>query len=135
MNENKCIFYGTLRKPMYNYMRFLNRFGIANLYHEKTINIPGFDLYDLGPYPAAKPSSNSSLLVVDLFSVSDQVFKEIFTMESDAGYYEDLTNIDNQAYSIFLYNSEIDKDLLIQSGDWVSHYRKLKTNSTIHSNY
>lgn len=132
MKTNRCIFYGSLRKPMHNYMRFLNRYGIVSIFHEKTICIPGYDLYDLGPYPAAIPNSKGSLMTVDLFSISDQVYKEICYMELDAGYYEDIINIDNKMYNIFLYKGEIDRCKIIDSGDWISHYRKRKPDLAIY---
>lgn len=104
---------------MYNHARFVDAFGEESMKYEKTTQIPGFKLYNLGSYPAAVQSSNEFSIIIDLFSLSDKVYDSIKRMEHGAGYYEDLINIDDEQYSIFLFHeSDITNEKLVNSGDW-----------------
>lgn len=119
---NKCCFYGSLRKPMYNYERFVNFYGTDSMIYEITTKIPGFELYDLGDYPAAIKTFEDTNIVVDLFSLSDECYKSIQYMESFAGYHEDTVYINDESYSIFLFQKEkLNEKKLIELGDWLMY--------------
>jgi gamma-glutamylcyclotransferase (GGCT)/AIG2-like uncharacterized protein YtfP len=93
------------------------------------MTLPGFRLYELGssfPYPAAIRTSNiEDKIIVDIFNLSDTLFKNIEYMERDAGYHEDLVCINNEMHSIFLFNEDkIRLTNYISSGDWIMHFSK-----------
>lgn len=124
----KCCFYGSLRKPMYNYERFVIRYGIDSFKHMKTIKLKGFKLYDLnGSYPCATESFDNSEIIADLFNLSDVAYKSIKSMEQGAGYYEHSINIDDNMYVIYLMKENlISPETLIKSGDWITYYNNKK---------
>lgn len=130
---NKCCFYGSLRKPLYNYQRFIKMYGRDAMIYEKTTQIPGYRLYSLGQYPAAIQTFDQSIIAVDLFEVSDEAYNSIQYMELGAGYEEQFVNIDDSMYSIFLYDERfIENKNLIESGDWVKD--SLYNEQKIHHN-
>lgn len=118
---NNCCFYGSLRKPMYNYKRFIEYYGENSIIYKMTTKIPGFELYDIsGNYPAAIKSYNDKEMVVDLFSISDSAYDSIQYMEKSAGYYEDTVCINDEFYSIFLFHKEkLQNKQPIELGDWL----------------
>jgi gamma-glutamylcyclotransferase (GGCT)/AIG2-like uncharacterized protein YtfP len=125
----KCVFYGTLRRPDYNYQRMVNLFsyGPKSYLYIRTQRIRGFEMYDLGSYPAIKHAEESKSIVVDIFEISDRAHNYIHCMETGAGYYEDEIYIDNFLCKIFVYKYPTNQSPVIESGDWISH-RKLNPN-------
>lgn len=116
----KCAFYGSLRKPMYNYERFIERFGLDSMHYKKTVKIEGYELYDLGAYPGIQNAEKHKTIVVDLFEVTEDVYNVIYDMESGANYYEDDVFIDSGIYKIFIYLGKVSPEDLVKSGDWFS---------------
>lgn len=117
----KCCFYGSLRRPLYNYERFVSLYGIEQIKYIKTIRIPHFKLYDLGYYPAVVRTSQDCNIVVDLFDVGEMAFTAIKHMELGAGYNLELVNIDGENYNIFTFEEvQLKRCNLITSGDYLS---------------
>lgn len=136
-NKIKCAFYGSLRKPMYNYIKFLQTYGQQSMFYKKTITIDGYELYDLGSYPGIKDAKPSKKIVVDLFEISEDVYNSIHDMEIQAGFYEDDIIVDEFSYKIFPYAGRICERSLVISGDWVKeHYNlnkaKLRQNDNVY---
>lgn len=108
--------YGTLREGHYNFDRFEGVKKIA------TINIDGYQLYDLGAYPMILPDENAKNLVVDLLEVSEQTKGFIDRMEIGAGYKLEshTVNIDGQDYTatLYVYKSNNGSYEQIESNDY-----------------
>jgi gamma-glutamylcyclotransferase (GGCT)/AIG2-like uncharacterized protein YtfP len=117
----KCCFYGSLRRPLYNYERFVNLYGEQEMQYKKTIRIPNFKLYDLGYYPAVVRTEEECTVVVDLFDIGESAFTAIKYMELGAGYNLQLVNIDGENYNIFCFEpSQLKHCNLIPSGDYLN---------------
>lgn len=132
-NTIRCAFYGSLRRPMYNYERFIQAYGKESILYKKTIILQGYELYDLGPYPGIKNAESSKTIVVDLFDVGKEVYDRIYSMETGANFYEDDVMIDNISYKIFPYLGKTYEYNLIESGDWLKkelNNYKTETNGT-----
>lgn len=113
----KCAFYGSLRKGMYNYDRFLRMFGKESMKFLETVEVSGFSLKDLSFYPAAVKEEGSRI-VVDLFEVSKQCYQTVQHMELGAGYYEDELKVQSESYKIFLMKNWSGSET-VPGGDWV----------------
>lgn len=123
MSEQKvfnCAFYGSLRRPMYNWKRMIERFGKDSMQYLRTVNLYGYEMYSVNSsYPAILDSSKDHRIVVDLFRVTEPVYNAIRIMEIGAGYYEDFVEFETQEYVIFPYSLKLYEENLIPSGDWV----------------
>lgn len=75
------IVFGSLRKHSSRGYNF-NRCGRQE--YIKTLKLKGFDLYDLGPYPAV--CRGDGILTCELHEVDDATFRRIDRMEIGAGY-------------------------------------------------
>lgn len=130
----KCAFYGSLRKPMYNYSRFIKTYGLDSMRYKKTVKINGYELYNLGAYPGIKLTEKDKTIIVDLFEVTQDVYEVIYGMESGANYYEDDVIIDDTPYKIFIYLGWVSPSSLIESGDWLSqnNFNNLKNKTNDH---
>lgn len=117
----KCVFYGSLRKPLYNYIRFLNVFGIDSIHYKRTTYIHGYELYSLGDFPGVKNGEVQKKIVVDLFEVTEEVYDTIRDMELSSGYYEDEIDFECQIHKIFIYKGKVNESQLVESGDWLKY--------------
>lgn len=108
--------YGSLRKHSergYNFNRFQGQEFI------KKVTLDGYELYDLGPYPAL--TEGNGKVVFELHSIEDDSFKCIQYMEQGAGYTEKKVNVDGIEASIFVWPKrriEACKAPRVESGDW-----------------
>ena len=108
--------YGTLRQGMYNNNRFPMEF-----MRQRTI--PGFKLYDLGPYPMVIFTGNEEDRVVfDIFHVTKRTKESIDAMEVGAGYsimtipvWEDLDA------DVYIYDRVPEYAREVASGDYVKY--------------
>lgn len=123
MEGIKCAFYGSLRKDMYNYERFISVYGKESMIYKKTLPVYGLELYDLGYYPAAiRTTDTKKFVIIDLFYVDREAFSAIQNMEINAGYCYDQLRIEGDTYSIFLYgDNKLPKYSEIVSGDYYKH--------------
>lgn len=104
--------YGTLKKGFYNNSRFKNNY-------IETAKIDGYQLYDLGPYPAVIRDENAKDLVVDVLEVDDNEKQAIDRMEQGAGYHLETVNINGRNCTIYTFT----KKMLIYHGG-----KKVETN-------
>lgn len=131
MTRTRCAFYGSLRRPMYNYRRMRLTFGIDSMNYLKTINLNGFEMYLVNPqYPGIIHSDIDKSIVVDLFDIDEDAFFQIKQMEESAGYYEDDIIVDGKKCVIFPYALSTDANELIKSGDWLEFVNR-QTNTII----
>ena len=126
MPLNKICVYGTLRRHQANYTKIIGRYGLDEFRYKRTLDIPGFLMYDLIYYPAVQRSGNpSDKIIVELFDASDAVYLYIKDMEIGAGYTEDTVCIGDVFYSIYLLN-DMDDRIPIDGGDWLKHLNNLE---------
>lgn len=133
--KNFILSYGTLRKndtganqsnnsnrrKIYNF----DRFGAGTQKYLKTLRLPGFSLYSLGPYPTI--SEGPDEITVELHEITDsRAMSGIRGMEGGAGYLEKNIEVENDgetiSATIFYYPKErLSARVLaaqIKSGDW-----------------
>ena len=120
-----ALFYGSLRAKPEGAKQFYNfgRFGKGTQVYINTLTLEGYELYDLGPYPAVCEGEGS--IVVELHRVDSLAFSLIGRMEKGAGYFEKKVKVDDAEASIYLMLKE---DLIyggakrIITGDWADKH-------------
>jgi len=116
--RERFIVYGSLRPGEFNFERFSQ-----HLRHVEDTSVSGYDLYDLGPYPAAVSSSNKdSRIEVSVIEADAHVAPIIRMMEEGAGYTP--KNIAGLG-TIFVYPHE--EGIRIPSGNWRDRHKNRKT--------
>ena len=113
-------FYGSLRMGMDNYFTYK-----SGLEYIETTRISGFELYSLGEYPyAVKTQNPSSSMVIEIFRILDSETKQrIHELEISADYFFDLIEVGRRKVGIYLFKLP-GNDIRVESGDWVTFYRK-----------
>ena len=109
------LFYGSLRKGHYNFGRF-------NQKYIKTLSLKGYDLYDLGPYPAIVEGEGA--VVVELHELDESSDSSIRRMELGAGYKETLIPLVHEGEEILAslyFFAQKPYAVKVESGDWSSH--------------
>ena len=110
--------YGSLRKNSKRGYNF-NRFGGQT--YIKDIELAGFDMYDLGSYPAIGYGTHG--LKCELHSITDDSYDKILRMEVAAGYNPVILKGLEHEPTVFVLNQYIidkikQKSPLVASGDW-----------------
>lgn len=124
MDYVKCCFYGSLRKDMYNYERFLRIYGKESMKYIETRTLKGYQLKDLRFYPAAIAGTLEDIMVVDLFEVSKDCAKHIKDMELGAGYKEITLDINKETFYMFIMTDRLKERPTVQSGDWIKYCKE-----------
>lgn len=111
------VVYGSLKLGKYNYKRFPSQEYI------KDYQLDGYELYNLGPYPAI--CTGKGKVKAEIHSVSDEDYLRIRRMEHGAGYSESKLRINlNKSEveaSIFPMGHEVLHQFnpkKIESGEW-----------------
>lgn len=107
--------YGTLRKGHYNNKRF-------PMVHMKDIDVPGFQLYDLGSYPMVIKTDNPEDIVkMELFQVTATTEEYIDAMEYGAGYDKVMVPVNDPSIKeagVYFYHNIPSYAKLIEHGDY-----------------
>lgn len=112
----KIIAYGSLRLNQYNFNRIKGLFGANSIFLIDAITLNGYQMHDLGYYPAVTPNPNKSI-TAEVLLVSDKAFDFIDRMEQGAGYIPIQINTHNHKNTtLFIMNSC--NAPVIPSGDW-----------------
>jgi gamma-glutamylcyclotransferase (GGCT)/AIG2-like uncharacterized protein YtfP len=109
----RLLCYGSLKRNSYNF----DRFGKDTQKYIKTLELEGYDLYDLGPYPGL--TKGDGKVTVELHEVEDGAFSYIKRMEAGAGYSEGKEIVDGIEASIFFYEGNLEGNPKIDSGEWI----------------
>lgn len=126
MSRKRIAVYGSLREGEYNFERIKEYYGLSSI---KTlandIEIEGYDLFDLGMYPAI--SEGKGKLIIDVLSVNDQAATFIERMELGAGYNISTVRVPRYGeITIYTYPpNSFPASRLVASGNW-SEYLKTK---------
>lgn len=119
MNENSVYaFYGSLRRGMKLYDTFK-----PALDYQYSLWLPGYDLFALTDYPCAiKSNSPNSKILIEVMKINNNdVAKEIFNIEMDAGYFYTDIKIRNSSVGIFLFESGANYQR-VDHGHWVKFF-------------
>jgi gamma-glutamylcyclotransferase (GGCT)/AIG2-like uncharacterized protein YtfP len=90
--------YGTLRVGHFNF----SRFSLTPI--KQNVEIKGFDLYDLGPYPCVVENPDGQI-TVDILQCSEHTLQGIRRMEVGAGYEYKKINIGGIECEIYFFNN------------------------------
>lgn len=118
--------YGTLRRTMYNNNRF-------PMEYMMTRDIPGFQLYDLGPYPMViKTGDPDDVVTFEIFQVTSRTKGSIDDMEIGAGYMAINVPVSNEIMAtVYAYNRIPQNAVKIQSGDYVEYIHQNKKQTSV----
>ncbi len=119
MNKDSMYaFYGSLRRGM----KLYNTFKPA-LDYQYSLWLPGYDLFELSDYPCAvRSNSPTNKILIEVMKINnDEVAKEIFNIETDAGYFYADIKIRNSSVGIFLFESGANYQR-VDHGDWVKFF-------------
>ena len=107
--------YGSLKRGYYNHVdHFFKR-----AKYLKTADAKGFEMYDLGFFPAIVPvDDKTKKVVVELYDVPYQSYKDMRKMELGAGYREIERNISGYRCRLWVYDKNPAGAKLIPSGNW-----------------
>ncbi len=118
MLNNICT-YGLFRKDECNYNYCKKQFGSGSILYTKTIEIPGWIMYDCAFNPSIERTlSPDDKIVVDLIRVDEKVYDFIKKVDSGGTFFEDVISIDDVSYSIFIEATVKNKIRQIEKGDW-----------------
>lgn len=120
----RLFFYGSLRKGQDNYERFARDWpgGIVDVAPGR---IAGWALADLGTRCSIVPADAASIVIGDVFDVSDEVFEHIEQMEADYDYVRRAVDVHvaggqtiRANVYLFAHPDEIKDRPRIAGGDW-----------------
>lgn len=121
----KVFVYGTLLNGEYNNQRCLQN-AESRLIGEATVQ--GFDLHDLGPFPAVWYSDNVETEIVgEVWEVSPEVFARLDRLEGYPHFYDRVQVQTKQGIAWIYINEDAKKNPIIPSGSWRQHLQE-KTN-------
>lgn len=119
--------YGSLRKGDYNYDRC-----IPNAEVIEQVELQGWEMYDLGSYPAIVRGDGTVLF--DIMDVTDEHYDRVESMELGAGYIAETVTLKGASEATLFYmkdealaqyESWSRQVKLVESGDWIE-YKALK---------
>lgn len=119
----KILVYGSLRKGEYNFDRISSQYP-GGVKYVGTTKIKGYNLYNLGSYPAISEGEDKSKeLTVDVLEVSQPAFNFIERMEIGAGYNRSYHNINGEDLPLYTMTKEnlvryYGGGTIVDSGDW-----------------
>lgn len=129
MNEKKLIaVYGSLRKGCGNNVILSD----SKLLGTDIIDIT-FNMVDLGAFPALVPSNTANKILIEVYEVTDEVYKRVERLEGYPSFYDRLTiNTKYGDADIYFINKEDVDDLhtnyLVNKTnnvfDWINHYKE-----------
>ncbi len=116
--------YGSLRAGQYNYDRIRNIYPDGFKFVEQS-TISGYEMFDLGAYPAIAESTNDKIIHIEIIECSNNAYHYIEAMERGAGYEEKSIKIGDKSCILFYWNDlnylKRYSNGLVESGDWVEH--------------
>jgi len=108
----KILVYGSLREGEYNFDRIKDAYGKASIRKVGEKEVDGFQMHNLGFYPAIKKGEGT--IKCDILEVSEKAALFIDSMEVGAGYIK--TEVDG--LPIYEMNRNVSNYPLVKSGDW-----------------
>ena len=137
MRDNYYILsYGSLRKGAYNFEYFNQKY---DLKYVETLEIKGYDLYSLGPYPAIIKGKNK--LTVDLLRCDRDTRILIDGMEHGAGYHSREMMVFSEVLQesvyviLYVYGGELEGLQKVENGDWIKYLQDVNKNKEKEENY
>jgi len=117
-------FYGSLRKGEDNYLRFMQQWP-GQITDVAAGYISGFELTNLGTHCSIVPGAAESIVIGDVFEVSDAVFQSVEKLEREYDYRRQTVDVhvgDGAIITADVYGfarpEEISNQPRIAGGDW-----------------
>lgn len=130
MNNKKYLVsvYGSLRKKQSNYEYYLS----SSVYKGTFSTEPEYTLHSLTYYPGLKLNGNTSV-VMEVYEVDESTLETLNRLEgyrpNEKSTFYDRIEINTpwgKAFT-YIYVSELSKDSIVESGDWVLYKTKEKS--------
>ncbi|HDU8546524.1 TPA: gamma-glutamylcyclotransferase [Morganella morganii] len=113
----RVIVYGSLRQKQGNH----HWMTYAALLGEYTLE--GYDLYDLGHYPAVVPGTGS--IECEVYRISSSILTELDELKKDGqDYRRELVSTPYGSAWIYLYQRPVDGLVKINCGDWLKRHEE-----------
>lgn len=112
----KILVYGSLREGEYNFTRINRMLGKDSISKVGDEVVAGFQLRNLGAYPAATKGGESDKIVCDILEVNDEAKEFIDMMEEGAGYVAIPAGKEN--LPMYIHDKLSSSYPLVKSGDW-----------------
>lgn len=121
----KYAVYGTLRPGNVNHKNILkDRPGVSLL---KETRIYGYEMYNVGTFPAIKKSNKNKYIVVNIFDIDNKKIEEKIDQLEGINSKPPLYNkIKINDMFIYVWNRSVKNLKEIIPGDWNSHIKNLK---------
>lgn len=107
--------YGSLRAHSQRGYNF-DRFGKGTQKFIRFVEVPGYDLYDLGAYPCITPGDGN--LKAELHEVDDTAAAYITRMEQGAGYYSTTVMLPEGEAEMYYMRKPPSHAKQVVSGNW-----------------
>jgi len=130
MNNKKHLVsvYGSLRKKMYNH-----QYHLLNAEYKGTFSTePEYTLHEVSTFPGLKINGNHSI-VMEVYEVNEKILTNLNRLEGyrygEPATFYDRIEIDTpwgKAFT-YIYVSELSKESIVESGDWVMYKNKEKS--------
>lgn len=126
--KNLVSVYGSLRKGMSNYKHYLE----DSVYKGTFTTEPEYTMYSLDYFPGLKANGNHSV-VMEVYEVSDNVLESLNQLEgyrkNEKSTFYDRVEINTPWGKSFtyIYVSNLSKDSIVESGDWVKFKNEKKS--------
>lgn len=130
MNNKKYLVsvYGSLRKKQSNYEYYLS----SSVYKGTFSTEPEYTLHSLTYYPGLKLNGNTSV-VMEVYEVDESTLETLNRLEGyrpnkKSTFYDriEINTPWGKAFT-YIYVSELSKDSIVESGDWVLYKTKEKS--------
>lgn len=112
--------YGSLRKGLHNHRVLRN----SKLLSTEVVNIP-WRMISLQSYPGLVPSIENKNIVVELYEVSDDVYKNVEFLEGYPSYYQKaIISTSLGEVEVYVLEQGYANYPLVENGDWVKYLTK-----------
>jgi len=115
----KIIVYGSLRQNHGNWRNIINQEPLST----EVINIP-FAMISMGGFPGLIPSETNHDITVEVYEVSDAVYRRVEQLEGFPNFYQKaIVPTSLGEYEIYvLEDKRYQTDDILEHGDWNKHY-------------
>lgn len=109
----KLLAYGTLRAGHANSARF----GLDKCSVQKNVQLPGYQLFNLGWFPGIRPGDG--VVTGDLFDITNDMLPALDAYEGAPRLYtRETVKVGDVEAFVYVYHQPIDQSQLIATGDW-----------------
>jgi gamma-glutamylcyclotransferase (GGCT)/AIG2-like uncharacterized protein YtfP len=116
----KIAVYGSLRAGFGNHV-YVND---SDMLSREVVNIP-FRMVSLGGFPGLIPADENHDITIEIYSVTDQVYRNVERLEGYPNFYQKATiNTSQGEVEVYILEDEYyKKSTFVESGDWAEFRR------------